>query len=100
MPEKNLTGNKLFYSILDCIGFWNTNGKKIQEDNIAGKYGSPRSQQEARECTLEMWLLNSILYDVESLIADREGKYKCGKGGSHVWISDNNNERLALITIN
>ena len=86
--------------IFASIGFWNERGESIFQDNKDGKLGSKKSQEFARQTDYDTFILTSIMYDIDTIIsADDQKKHglKCGKGGSHVWVSNKDNERILFL---
>jgi hypothetical protein len=89
------------FQILASIGYWNQNGFQIWMDNKAGKLGSKESQQFAKKVPQDSFVLDCLYSDI-NCFANGNGKYwvegyKFGKGGSHIWVSDENNERVLFI---
>lgn len=88
--------------VFKCIGFWNEQGLNIYEQNKAGKTGSKFTQDEARKVTFETFIFNCLLSDLKQLSESTSTGYwpkgfKYGKGGSHIWISNPENERTLFI---
>ena len=81
--------------IIHCIAFWNTNGQRIFSENKAGNLGDKGTQQFAKDTPFEDWLIEMIKCDCITYTKDKG--YKAGRGGSHVWVSDSNNERILMI---
>ena len=105
MPQLSVTiESKLpaeLFQVLASIGFWNTEGFRTYELNKKGELGSKASQDLARKLTYESFILDCLYADI-NCFATGSGKYwvegyKFGKGGSHIWVSNQNNERVLFI---
>jgi hypothetical protein len=98
--EKRLP-SQLFH-VLACCGFWNEQGKNVYEKNKAGEMGGKYSQEQARKLSYNDFCLNSLLSEIKTF-AESTGEgywvdgYKYGKGGSHIWVSNAQNERILFI---
>lgn len=88
IPEK-------FFQVLASVGFWNEQGENVYQKNREGKMGSKFTQQEANKLKYEDFVLNSLICDVKTVLEGTE--FKFGKGGSHIWISNDKNERMIFI---
>lgn len=85
-----------FFQIFASVGFWNERGTEFFEANKNGTMGSKFTQTKAREEGKEAFILNSLLCDVQTILKEQP-EFKCGKSGSHIWVSNEKNERLILI---
>ena len=88
IPEK-------FFQVLASIGFWNEQGEDVYQKNRDGKLGSKFTQDEANKLSYEDFVLNSLVCDVQTILENTE--FKFGKGGSHIWISNKENQRMVFI---
>ncbi len=84
-----------FFQIFASIGFWNQEGQKVYDANKKGLLGSKVTQEAARKETFENYILNCLSIDISTVLRDTE--YKCGKGGSHLWVSNNDDKRMLFI---
>lgn len=93
--EGKITNN--LYNVFGCIGFWNSEGQHVYEQNKAGKMGNKFTQEQANKLPYEEFILMSLMQDFHTLTETMKG-YKFGKGGTHIWIArETNNERVILI---
>ncbi len=100
--EKRLPSEANFWQVFASVGFWNENGQKAYDDNRAGKMGSKFTQDAARSRPIEEWVLNSLYHDIETLSSNGvppywEPGWKFGRGGNHIWIANQKNERVVFI---
>lgn len=89
------------FQTLASIGFWNAEGRQIYEKNKKGQLGNEKTQAFAKKVPYESFIIDCLYKDI-STFANGTGKYwpegyKFGKGGSHIWISEPNNERVLFI---
>jgi hypothetical protein len=87
--------------VIDCVSFWNREGKKSIENNRSGKWGDKETQEMAKTMTPDDFLLEMLLLDCKGLVnsdfAKNSGeKYECGRTRSHVWIHIND-KRVMMI---
>lgn len=93
---------KELFQVLASVGFWNQHGQQVYESNKAGTMGGKYSQAQARVLNADDFILNSLFNDVKTLSESKQPEYwpegfKCGKGGSHIWVSTPTNERVLFI---
>lgn len=84
-----------FFQVINSIGFWNKQGRKIYESNRNGTMGSSFTQEQAKKESYETFVFTNLLTDIQTLLEKTE--FKFGKAGSHIWISNEKNERLLMI---
>jgi len=94
--EKGKSMPEEIIQILDCIDYHNREGLKEYENNIYGTLGMKHTHERARKSSIESWLLDAMLIDCNVFILPDMKQYKCGRGGSHVWIAENE-ERFVMI---
>ncbi len=85
-----------FFQIFASIGFWNEEGEKTYILNLEGKIGNAFTQTQARKLKYEEFILNCLISDINMLTKDLTG-FKFGKAGSHIWVSNDKNERILFI---
>jgi hypothetical protein len=84
-----------FFQIFASIGFWNQQGADIYEQNRKGKMGTKASQELSRKIDYKEFILDNLLGDLRTIL-DGKG-FKSGRGGSHLWVSNDKNERILFI---
>lgn len=99
--EKHFQENYVTTNLLECVKFWNREGKKAIDNNKNGIWGSKKTNELARTMEADDFLLHMILSDCQTFCgsnwAKESGiKFECGRTRSHVWIHMNN-ERVLMI---
>lgn len=92
-----------------CIRFQNKEGAMIYCDNLLGKIGTLEANQFARDTRFDDWMLQQILWDMETIGQSKEQgkKYtlfpkaviEVGSTASHVWVHLDG-KRIFLIRLN
>lgn len=88
--------------ICQSIGFWNEDGDRVYRLNQAKEMGDKFTQEQARKLSYEEYTINSLLSDLKIFSESKEPGYwpkgyKYGRGGSHIWVSNENNQRVLFI---
>lgn len=78
------------FQVLACVGFWNTEGFRIYNENKKGTLGNEITQAFARKVPLESFILDCLHKDIHVFANSKTGNYwlkgfKHGKGGSHIF---------------
>ena len=79
------------------VAFWNREGARIYSENKAGKLGSKDTQEEARNTSFDLWLLEMIASDFNTIFG-KDIRYTFGRSGSHCWVCLNG-KRVVFITV-
>lgn len=84
-------GYTLDYDLQLCVKFWNKEGEKMYELNCESINGRKVLQYED-------WILRMIKSDCHAMIKGRKDPlpFTFDRSGSHVWVHDENNNRLCL----
>ena len=92
--EKSVKNTEEISKLINEIAFWNKNGQNIFDENKAGTMGDKSSQELAKNSPIELFVLNTVAAELKTLLPS----FKTGRGGSHIWICEFENERNILIT--
>ena len=99
--ERNGNTNYANTNILECVKFWNREGKDVYTKNKSGDLGSKETNAMALKMAYDDFVLEMLLIDcktfINSKIAKDTGiKFECGRTRSHVWVHENDNRVLMI----
>lgn len=103
--EKTFESNYVTANILECVNFWNKNGRDITQKNITGELGNLQTNMEAMKLENDEFILASILTDCKTFVNSKTAAtelknhtFETGRTRSHVWVHMDG-ERVLLITV-
>jgi hypothetical protein len=90
-------------NLMDCMKFWNREGKDIIAKNKVGAMGIPSTNEMAKTMKPDDFLLEMLLRDCKTFCnsqraKDSGDKYECGRTRSHIWVHIND-ERFFMFYI-
>lgn len=92
--ERNGVTNQILNNIVDCVNFWNREGKFIWMENIYGDLGNEDTNKIAQTLNYDDWVLEMMACDANIFCTGSASKeslngFESGRTRSHVWVHMN-----------
>ena len=99
--DRKGNSNYVNHNILECVKFWNREGKDIYSRNISGALGSKETNELARSTTYDDFVLEMLMIDCRTFcnsgFAKKSGiKFESGRVRSHVWFHEDDDRKLMI----
>lgn len=103
--ERKGSKNYVNTNILECVKFWNKEGKDIYSKNITGDLGSKETNELARTKSYHDFVLDMLVIDcktfINSNIAKESGiNFEVGRTMSHLWYHEDDDRKLIIYVEN
>ena len=99
--ERKGNTNYVNSNILECVKFWNREGKDVYTKNKSGDLGSAYSNELANKVSYDDFVLEMLLSDCKTIInskwaIDSGINFECGRTRSHVWVHEDDDRKLMI----
>ena len=99
--DRKGNSNYVNHNILECVKFWNREGKDIYSKNISGALGSKETNELARSTTYSDFVLEMLMIDCRTFCNSTNSKtsrvkFESGRVRSHVWFHEDDERKLMI----